>query len=288
MTIHDGFPNQRLVVVPRPRVAQALRSPASAALVVTDAGYFPEARMHGFERNTPIEQAVVLVCISGAGWCVIDGEHVDVRAGQAVVLPPGSPHAYGADQDDPWTLWWFHAAGEQVPVLLAAGGFSATSAVRDVDDLFHLVALVEEIVEHLEHDAAGTTPLTSAGPAWHCLAMLAAAPSVRSSRHEVVQHAREYLRTHSAARVSVAELARIANMSASHFAALFKEQVGVPVLQYQTQLRMQQARLLLDTTERPVAEIADEVGYRDAFYFSRHFRSVHGVSPLAYRRSTKG
>jgi AraC-like DNA-binding protein len=51
---------------------------------------------------------------------------------------------------------------------------------------------------------------------------------------------------------------------------------------------MSRARELLDTTDQAVAEIARALGYADPFYFSRQFRSVHGVSPSGYRVQHKG
>jgi len=51
---------------------------------------------------------------------------------------------------------------------------------------------------------------------------------------------------------------------------------------------MARARQLLDVTDATIAEIAHEVGYADAFYFSRHFRRHHGMSPSEYRDRDRG
>jgi len=45
---------------------------------------------------------------------------------------------------------------------------------------------------------------------------------------------------------------------------------------------------LLDTTALPVAAIAAEVGYEDAYYFTRCFRRVVGCPPRTYRNTQKG
>ncbi len=59
-------------------------------------------------------------------------------------------------------------------------------------------------------------------------------------------------------------------------------------MQYRTLLRMQRARELLDTSDKPVATIAREVGYDDAAHFSCRFSTLHQVSPRAYRETGKG
>lgn len=288
VTIADGFPGQRLQVLPRPRVAEALGEPGTAHLVVTDCGYFPEARAHGMSRESGIDQAIVMLCTRGAGWCRIAGSEHAVRPGQVLIIPPGAAHSYGADPDDPWTLWWLHVAGRDLNEFLAVAGMTAASPVRDINDMYRAVALIEEVVHWMESDTTRASLIAASGAAWHLMALLSSDRPVSSTRSSVIDRARNYLRNHLDERVSVADLAGIAAMSASHFAALFKQQLGVPVLQYQTQLRMARARDLLDTTDRPIASIAAAVGYDDAFYFSRQFKAVHGTTPLRYRAQHKG
>lgn len=287
MTIAEGFPGQRLHVLPRPRVVQALREPGTSHLVVTDCGYFPDARAHGMTRPVGVDQAIVIVCTRGRGWCRIDGVEHPVAPGQVLIVPPGVAHAYGADLADPWTLWWLHVMGPDLPEFLSAIGMTAAAPVRDVGDVYRVVALVEEVVQWMAGTATRPHLIAAAGAAWHLMAVLAA-DRPTGARGSVVDRAREYLQGHLDDRVSVADLAAMASLSPSHFAAVFKQQAGIPVLQFQTQLRMTRARELLDTTERPVAAIAAEVGYDDPFYFSRQFRRVHGVTPRGYRAQHKG
>ena len=288
MAIAEGFPGQRLVVLPRSQVDAALRRPGTSQLVVTDCGYFPQARAHGMTRLAPVAQAVVLVCTSGAGWCLVDGEQHEVGAGQVVVIPPGSPHSYGSSRDDPWTLWWLHVDGADLSGLLESTGFTATAPVRQLADPFHVVDLINEAVSRLEHDVDPASLLAASGAAWHLLTLLVSADTARQLRNPGVDLARAYLRDHFAEQVGVAALAAMAALSPSHFSAVFRRQVGMPVLRYQTQLRMTRARELLDTTDLPVARVAQEVGYDDPFYFTRQFKAVHGVTALRYRAQHKG
>jgi AraC-like DNA-binding protein len=51
---------------------------------------------------------------------------------------------------------------------------------------------------------------------------------------------------------------------------------------------MTAARTFLERTDRTVGQIATDVGYSDPFYFSRHFRRVHGMSPSRYREERRG
>jgi AraC family transcriptional regulator of arabinose operon len=286
--IPDGFPGQRLLVLPRPRVREYLQQGGTAGLVVTDCGYFPRADSHGRRRVAPIPQAVVIACIDGSGWCETEAGRFPVQQGQVVVLPAREPHAYGADVDDPWTLWWFHVASPEVEAFLAVSGMTSADPVRRPRDLYPVVSLMSEVLKWMERDTTTTSLNAAAGAAWHALTLLASERSRTDDAGDVIEHATDYLRAHIADRVTVPELAAMASLSSSHFSARFKRHVGHPVLQYQTMLRMSRARELLDTTSATVAAIAAEVGYPDSFYFTRQFKKVHGIPPREYRDQHKG
>lgn len=83
--------------------------------------------------------------------------------------------------------------------------------------------------------------------------------------------------------LQVATLAALANVSPSHFFALFKQRTGYPPMDYFTKLRMHHACRLLDSTSARVKEVAAALGYDDPFYFSRVFKSVSAVAPVHYR-----
>jgi AraC family transcriptional regulator, arabinose operon regulatory protein len=288
MSVADGFPGQRMRVLPRPLVREALAMPGLSHLVVTDSGYFPDARNHGRERRTPIEQAVVMVCTDGRGWCTTSAGRFEVHAGQVVILPPGHPHAYGSDAQEPWTIWWLHVAGRELADFLRTAGVTVEQPVRTVTDRFRVASLVSEANSWMERDTTVASLTAASGAAWHLLALLASSPAAGDERGDSIDEAAEYLRANVGERVSVADLARIARLSPSHFAALFRQRIGMPALQYQTQLRMSRARELLDHTDMPIARIAETVGYADSFYFARQFRATHGMTPTAYREHHKG
>lgn len=288
MTIEHGFPGERLHVLPRPLVEQALSEPGTAHLVVTDCGYFPQARAHGIARKAGIAQTIVIVCVRGRGWCRIGDVVHPVAAGQVLIIPPDTPHSYGAEQDDPWTLWWLHLAGLDVKEFLRIGHMTAGQPVRTPSDAFRLVALVEDVVNSISRDTSSSSLFAASGAAWHLMALLASNRTASGTRTGMIDEAKEYLRNHIESRVAVDELASMARMSSSHFAALFRRNVGMPVLQYQTQLRMARARELLDTTDIAVSAVAERVGYSDPFYFSRQFKAIHHATPLNYRKLAKG
>ncbi|MFI6424337.1 helix-turn-helix domain-containing protein [Promicromonospora sp. NPDC050880] len=288
MRIRDGFPGQRLRVLPSAVVRAASQAGPASRLLVTDAGYFPHAANHGRVRARGAVGTIVIVSAAGRGWCRTPGGLHRIDAAQALVIPAGVPHEYWADDDDPWTIWWMHARGPDVGEFerdLARHAGPDDVAVVEVHDQVRVLADLERVVDALEADETYPSLLRCAGAGWSVLAQIGADAAAGSPvRGEPVRAAQEYLRTHLDAVVEVAALARRFGLSTSHFSARFRAATGGGVVEYVKRLRMARACELLITTELPVADIARSVGYPDPFYFSRQFRTVHACSPTAFRQ----
>lgn len=283
----EGFAGQRLRVVPRSIIADALRAPITSQLLVTDCGYFPQAGAHRRVRPHGAGQTVVIVCSQGSGWAEVDGIRHRVGSRQALVVPRRLPHAYGADADDPWTIWWLHLTGLQAAELVAATGATRQRPVIPVAALARCTALIEEVIEHLEQDETLARLRAATGAAWHLLTTLADF-RVGQGGDDPIERIRERLAAELGQPLSIGEVATEVSLSPSHLTALFKARTGYAPMQYRTLLRMQRARELLDTSDKPIATIAREVGYEDAAHFSRRFSSLHQVSPRGYRDTGKG
>lgn len=95
----------------------------------------------------------------------------------------------------------------------------------------------------------------------------------------------EYLGNHISEPFSTAVLEKEFYLSYKHMAAVFKREKGETMQQYHTKVRINAACYLLKSTLMPIGEIAAEIGYRDALYFSRCFHAAKGMSPTEFRRS---
>jgi AraC family transcriptional regulator of arabinose operon len=287
MLLPDGFPGQRMHVLPAPLVAEASRRPPTSMLLVTDAGYFPHAAQHGRIRRAGASQAIVIACTDGTGWCELAGRRHRVGPHQVLVIPPGVPHRYQSDPDQPWSIWWLHVRGSDLEGLLAAVGLTVQTPVATLGDPYRAFTLLESVCDDLARDETSASLTAAAGAAWHLLAQLAAERGGRSRDRQPIARAQAHLRAHLAAPVNVPALADLVGFSPSHFSARFKSVTGFSVLDYVKRLRMARSRQLLITSEHSVAEIAAAVGYRDPFYFSRQFREVNGQSPREFRRQAR-
>lgn len=94
----------------------------------------------------------------------------------------------------------------------------------------------------------------------------------------------EEIRQNPAAAPDVDAMAKRLHCTRRHATRLFRQSVGRPPREFILQCRIESARALLLHSSHSIGRIAEILGYRDVFFFSRQFRHKVGVSPTAYRR----
>ena len=97
----------------------------------------------------------------------------------------------------------------------------------------------------------------------------------------------QYIADHFDRCISLSELANVAGLSRMHFAAQFRAATGYRPREYLLHHRTEHAKMLLATTERPLAEIALAVGFSTQAHFSTVFKRISGESPARWRLANK-
>ena len=105
----------------------------------------------------------------------------------------------------------------------------------------------------------------------------------RGLSSRVLRHTVEYVEENLAGDLSLAEIARAANMSPRHFSRLFKESVGSPPHRYVVERRVERAKDLLLGTDLPIAEVARGVGFSGQSHLHFHVRRLLGATPASFR-----
>jgi AraC-like DNA-binding protein len=284
---HEGFPGQRLVVVPRPVVAVALRHPLLTHLLPTDAGFYPRAHDHKCTRQKGCPEAVFIYCAGGRGWCEVAGQTHEVAKDQLLVIPAGTPHVYGAAKKEPWTIHWFHAMGTNVPVYLERLGVTHKKPVVPLGGDVRLFSLFEDVQEDLEHGATLTHLIYAAHSLSHLMGVILRHKEEfghgEAGAGERAAKSIQFMKEHLREPLQIATLAAVVNLSRSHYTTLFRRVTGYAPLRYLNHLRMQRAVQLLNTTNLSIKEISDQLGFSDQFYFSRAFSKLHGHAPTEHR-----
>ena len=83
--------------------------------------------------------------------------------------------------------------------------------------------------------------------------------------------------------LKIADIAKNFGLNKSYFSQVIKSEMGMTPNDYLSFFRMEESCRLLIQTDKSIKEIAVLVGYENPLTFSRAFKNIHGVSPLAYR-----
>jgi AraC-like DNA-binding protein/mannose-6-phosphate isomerase-like protein (cupin superfamily) len=114
-------------------------------------------------------------------------------------------------------------------------------------------------------------------------------PSTYSGLHEsTVAAAIRYMEEHYSEPLRVEQVAASVFLSPDRFTEVFAQGMGRTPRDYLRHLRVEQAKMLLATTDLPMAQIAEASGFGEAAYFTRVVRAATGMTPSAYRHQNRG
>jgi len=100
---------------------------------------------------------------------------------------------------------------------------------------------------------------------------------------QIINEMKEYIAANYQDGITLSEMARKFNLSSGHLSNLFHEETGESFSDYLNMIRLNKAKELLKTTDDKIYQIADQLGFNDAYYFSSWFKKLVGASPTTYR-----
>ena len=121
---------------------------------------------------------------------------------------------------------------------------------------------------------------------WHSEGELPYSQLVRPMPHgdSLVSRCEDWLQQHFREMEAISETTEIAGIPERTFKRRFKAATGCSLIEYLQNLRVEEAKRLLETSDLPVDEISAETGYSDTSFFRRLFKRLTGLTPSNYRR----
>lgn len=285
----ETFGGARVARLPTKVIEFAMRQPVISALLPCRLGYFPHARGHEISRPQGYWSHTLLFCADGEGWVENGDGRWRMTRGSAVLLQPFEPHSYKSESKRPWSLYWVHFNGrmaqEYHDMLSVRGWRSIMSIPSDV----RLIQYFEQIL-NIYHEGHAYHLLVQASGRLHQLlgTIRSLADQSRKPPDQVetrIKHAIEVMKANPGSNMTIQEFAAAANMSPMYFAVKFREHTKQSPRSFFTKVKIDTASKLLATTSMKIDAIAREVGYNDAFYFSRVFKRTVGQTPSGYREA---
>lgn len=110
------------------------------------------------------------------------------------------------------------------------------------------------------------------------------APEQGKVINETVESVQVYISTHYDQALTLTDIAKQFYISKDYLSKLFKKTTGLNVVEYINSIRLTEAKKLLETTNRRISLIGEDVGFGTTTHFSRVFKGGTGLSPQQYRK----
>ncbi len=224
---------------------------------------------------------------NGTGTFHISNQSYTLKAGDLFFIPPGILTFYQADTDTPWSYTWIGMRGTILPKVFNDAGLSKKNPILKYSD--RLLDALNNVYLHSNTD--GFDSLSTAGCLYLFLDELTkcgtSTGNVLTVQQTYIDAAVKYIDQNIYNSISVSALSDMLGIDRSYFCSIFKMSMGVSPQQYIINLKMQKAKLFLETTNVDIKYIADSLGYKDLYAFSHTFKRIHGISPKEWRTQKK-
>jgi len=285
--IAEGFKNEKAIILPYNIRDYLKKNNATKHLHITHIGYYPDAKYHFRERKSGANQNILILCEKGKGWIIHNNEKNYLERNQVYILPASEAHAYGADNKDPWSIYWIHFLGDDTELFSSIIGRKIDTYDSDSSRFGDRFQLFEEIFQNLE---MGYSPENLEYTSF-CLAYFLATIKYLSQFREIksvkemdmVQKSILFMKNNLENKLELEEIAQDVGYSSSHFGNLFQKKTSYTPMEYYQQLKIQRACSYLQFSDLKIKEIAYRLGYFDPFHFSKTFKKEMNMTPKEYR-----
>lgn len=242
---------------------------------------------YSIRRDDGIPEWLLVWTESGRGRFGSAGRPDVIAApGTLTALLPGTAHDYGLAPDaQQWVLWWAHVRPrpDWEPLLDWPEPAPGVRQTRFGPGARHRV---QDALDGSLDSYRGTTAvaeLAALNGLETALLRCGLPGAVGAPLDERVEAVLDHIHADLRADLRVPALARVATLSASRLAHLFRDEVGTSPARFVEAARMAAAQDLLTRSATGIAAVGRDVGYEDPLHFSARFRALTGLSPRAYR-----
>ncbi len=227
----------------------------------------------------------------------INDEHVDVKSGSVVCLPPELPHIFQPVKSsalyDEITFSFVDVNGKPLSACDFSVLFELWSGrqYQSIDHVFTpsgtlyyaLLQHYKEIGDTLRNNATDLLPALGVVTKM-MFALMEHISGVEVDTDPRLLRAKAYIENNYLNKnLTLSGIARHAGMSSEHFCKRFKKEFGESPFMFRQKLRMNAANQLLAISELQITEIADRLGFSDIYAFSRAYKNYNGTSPARNR-----
>lgn len=235
---------------------------------------------HYYYKREFYEPLLVMYVREGVFHIEYDGYIFDAHKGDVILLDCTHPHYYHAQ--DGLEFVFLHFDGSNSHELCARILDMFGPLIRNANNPL-IGNYLYQLVQFYERDGVETL-WESSMRVYKLLHLLGERDSYQPKETSPIEKAIRYIRNNVGKKITLSELAEIANLSPYYFSHRFKEETGVSPIEYAINTRIDLAKALLIRTSKSIEEIAFEVGYQNSSTLIKLFIRKAGMTPKSYRK----
>jgi AraC family transcriptional regulator of arabinose operon len=210
-----------------------------------------------------------------------------LNAGDVFFRCPDRLHSTTIEPDSQWLECYASVRSEWHQLLLSIGLMSTEKICFQPADQSILPQRLLRCMQKLEES---DTPLINSNIEFEIVSLIrdiltqsTDSPASKSPQRDKLEAARAQIRLHATSQVNLENILKDIGIGYARIRCLFSQTYGISPGNYRIQVRIEQACALLVTSSKSIQEIADLLGYADAFTFSKQFKQRIGIAPRLFR-----
>lgn len=254
---------------------------------------------YGYEQTKPKKEAVsssdyhtfrLHYIVKGSVFYYLNGTEKKLSNNTCFLLSPQTKSFYKTNPKNPAVIFWVSFSGIDALNLTDIMGFSNSNSALELTSPYkkRLISLMQDNFKMPAEEIIPVVLLKNFLGIVELLAEFSDSQNYNNKIHyknAYIELAVKFIEeNYNKPSLSINDAALYVSVHKNYLSALFKNNLGVTFTQYLTQKRIEQATILLKTTNYSVSDIATMVGYLDQLYFSKIFKKLNNLSPLQYRK----
>lgn len=236
----------------------------------------------------------IIYVVEGRGEFNIAGKKYELHKGDVAIYNPGVPHEEKSMTDGPFKVIYcgvdsLHIEGVPQGMLLPAAVEPVISCEKYA---YKVESYLSEILRECDSQVLGYETL-STNLLMSLITVIYRIVDVKhqfrslKGKNEIALRTKHFIDANYTQSISLKDIADTMYVSQHYLSHLFKKEVGDSPFNYLISRRIEEAKRLLADSNKPIHEIASQVGYGNDKYFSMLFKKMTGQTPSAFREQRK-
>jgi len=255
---------------------------------MTEIGIFHTGKNYFTQRDEK-RTYLLIYTFSGEGYLNYDNNDYLLKKGTVIIIDCNKYHYYKSHSEESWGFRWIHFGGicSETYMNLIMDAQSHSILISDPlgFEAYHNNLMHISRVSDTYSSVCTSTYLSN------ILMILLSSKFNETNNKNYVQHKEDidkvihYIAENYMHEIHVDDFADIIHLSKYHFLKVFKQYIGTSPYEYLINYRINEAKILLKTTNLSISSTAASVGFLNESNFIKQFKRITHLTPLNYRKT---